>query len=66
MRSVSEQLQAATAQAASAGVRDVPAVLAAGRMFHGERALPDAVAALRAAGTPSEDGDAGLEIHHSR
>ena len=54
-------------------MRDVPAVRAAGRVFHGERALPDALAALRAASpqrcqTPSETGtgtENPLTIHRS-
>jgi hypothetical protein len=71
MRSVAEQLDAATAEAANAGVRDVPAVLAAGRVFHGERTLPDALAALRAAPpqpaeTRTESGPENpLTIHRS-
>jgi 2-hydroxychromene-2-carboxylate isomerase len=73
MRSVEEQLKAATEEAVRAGVRDVPAVLAAGRVFHGERALPGALAALRAAppdpagtGAGTETGSGSpLPIHRS-
>ncbi len=63
MRTVAEQLRAATAQAADAGVRDVPAVLAGGRVFHGERALHEAAAALGAAGPRAAASP--LTIHHS-
>lgn len=70
MRSVAEQLDDATEQAARAGVRDVPAVLAAGRVFHGERTLPDALAALRAAPPSAHadtetDTETTLTIHRS-
>ncbi len=69
MRSVAEQLETATTQAASAGVRDVPAVLAAGRVFHGERTLPDALAALRSAPQPRAETETATEtpltIHRS-
>lgn len=46
LRSAAEQLRRTTEQAAELGVIDVPAVAAAGRVFHGERALPEAAAAL--------------------
>jgi 2-hydroxychromene-2-carboxylate isomerase len=46
MRSVAEQLEEASEQAAAAGVRDVPAVLVGEQVFHGERALGDAARAL--------------------
>jgi 2-hydroxychromene-2-carboxylate isomerase len=46
--SVAAALEAATAQAAAAGVRDVPAVLLDGRVFHGEVGLDEAAAALAA------------------
>ena len=57
LRSVSEQLAAATETAAARGVGDVPAVWVQGTVFHGERALADAARALRelppaAAGRP--------------
>jgi len=54
LRSVAEELERATATAASLGVRDLPAVLAGGRVFHGERALAQAAAALHgtSAGAP--------------
>ncbi len=42
MRSVSRALLDSTAAAVAAGVRDVPAVAAAGTILHGERALEDA------------------------
>lgn len=48
LRSVAEQLSAATRAAAEAGVTDVPAVSVAGRVFHGERALEEAAAHMRA------------------
>src|ERR1019366_9234266 len=48
LRSVAEQLGAATRAAAEAGVTDVPAVSVAGRVFHGERALEEASAHMRA------------------
>jgi len=48
LRSIAVRLEAATAEAAAAGVLDVPAVLIDGRMFHGDRELERA-AAVRAA-----------------
>jgi 2-hydroxychromene-2-carboxylate isomerase len=48
LRSVAEQLSAGTAAAAAAGVTDVPAVRIGARVFHGERALDDAAAEMRA------------------
>jgi 2-hydroxychromene-2-carboxylate isomerase len=55
MRSVAAQLEATTAQAASEGVERVPAIVLAGtgtglapRVLQGERALDDALAALKA------------------
>jgi 2-hydroxychromene-2-carboxylate isomerase len=42
LRSVGEQLSAATSAAAALGVEDVPAVRVGERVFHGERALEDA------------------------
>jgi 2-hydroxychromene-2-carboxylate isomerase len=48
LRSVAEQLDACTAAAAAGGVTDVPAVLVAGRVFHGERALEEARAHMHA------------------
>lgn len=41
-----ERLEAATADAAAAGVLDVPAVRVEGRVFHGDRELGAAAAAL--------------------
>jgi 2-hydroxychromene-2-carboxylate isomerase len=48
LRSVGEQLSAATAAAAAVGVSDVPAVRIGERVFHGERALERAAAHARA------------------
>lgn len=59
LRSTADQLAGATAAARAAGVEDVPAVLAAGRVFHGERALAEAAAALR----PSPGG---ITVHEPR
>lgn len=65
MRSVAEQLAASTEQAARAGVRDVPAVQVGSLLFHGERALGEAAAALRS--QPRGPGaDPTITIHHSR
>ncbi|MFZ2113725.1 MAG: DsbA family protein [Solirubrobacteraceae bacterium] len=47
LRSVGEQLSAATAAAAALGVSDVPAVRVGDRVFHGERALEEAAAYAR-------------------
>jgi 2-hydroxychromene-2-carboxylate isomerase len=46
-RGVAEALARATAEAAEAGVRGVPAVRVGARVFHGEAALQDAADALR-------------------
>ena len=46
MRSLSAQLDASTAHAAGAGVREVPAVTVGGQAFHGEGALAQAAAAM--------------------
>jgi 2-hydroxychromene-2-carboxylate isomerase len=46
LRSIAEQLAASTALAREAGVRDVPAVVLGGQVFHGERALGEAAAAM--------------------
>jgi 2-hydroxychromene-2-carboxylate isomerase len=46
-RGVAEALARATAEAAEAGVRGVPAVRVGDRVFHGESALQDAADALR-------------------
>ncbi len=64
MRSVAEQLAATTEQAARAGVRDVPAVLVGAQVFHGERALGEAAAALRSA--PPGAAKPTITVHHSR
>ena len=50
MRSVSEQLAAATAQAGEAGVREVPAVTVGELVFHGEGTLRQAAEAMLEAG----------------
>jgi 2-hydroxychromene-2-carboxylate isomerase len=50
LRSVCEQLGALTAAAAQAGVRDVPAIGIGERIFHGERAVEEAAAEMRALG----------------
>jgi 2-hydroxychromene-2-carboxylate isomerase len=47
LRSIREQLLATTVAAATAGVRDVPAVRVGERVFHGERALEEAGAFAR-------------------
>jgi 2-hydroxychromene-2-carboxylate isomerase len=49
LRSVGEQLSAATSAAAALGVGDVPAVRVGDRVFHGERSLEQAAAYARAA-----------------
>ncbi len=55
LRSVGEQLSSATAGAAAAGLRDVPAVRIGERVFHGERALGEAAAYARShSADPSE------------
>jgi 2-hydroxychromene-2-carboxylate isomerase len=46
LRSTRERLDEATAAAAAAGVLDVPAVVAGGRVFHGDRELEAAAGAL--------------------
>jgi 2-hydroxychromene-2-carboxylate isomerase len=46
LRSVAEQLTAATAAAARAGVSDVPAIVVDGRVFTGERGVEEAAAHL--------------------
>jgi 2-hydroxychromene-2-carboxylate isomerase len=48
-----EQLRAATATAAAAGVRDVPAVRVGAEVFHGEPAIAQARAALGATTMPA-------------
>jgi 2-hydroxychromene-2-carboxylate isomerase len=48
LRSISEQLRAGTEAAAARGVRGVPAVAVGTRVFHGERGLADAAAAMQA------------------
>jgi 2-hydroxychromene-2-carboxylate isomerase len=49
MRSVSGALADSTAAAAAIGVRSVPAVAVAGRVFDGERALEEAAEAMSGA-----------------
>ena len=53
LRSVAEQLESATEQAAARGVRSVPAVAVGGEVFHGERELARAAAAMAQTGGPS-------------
>ncbi len=55
LRSVGEQLSAATAVAAALGVIDVPAVRVGDRVFHGERALREAAMHASPSGTSSRD-----------
>jgi 2-hydroxychromene-2-carboxylate isomerase len=54
LRSIAAQLDALTAAAARAGVRDVPAIRVGERIFHGERAVEDAAAQLRAPGKAAQ------------
>src|SRR4051812_9251233 len=49
LRSVRDALARATASAAALGVRDVPAIVVGGRVFHGDAGLPGAVRAAAAA-----------------
>jgi 2-hydroxychromene-2-carboxylate isomerase len=51
--SLARQLAQSTAQAAERGVRDVPAILLDERVFHGERAIEQAAAHMRAAAAPT-------------
>jgi 2-hydroxychromene-2-carboxylate isomerase len=46
LRSIAQRLDEATAAAAAAGVLDVPAVVAGGRVFHGDRELEAAAGLL--------------------
>ncbi len=59
LRSVGEQLSAATSAAAALGVEDVPAVRVGERVFHGERALEDAAAYARLSGLSTLERDVG-------
>jgi 2-hydroxychromene-2-carboxylate isomerase len=59
LRSVGEQLSAATALAAQAGVIDVPAVRVAGRVFVGERSVEDAAAHAVDLTSPGNAGHVG-------
>ena len=56
LRSVGEQLAAATEAAGGLGVADVPAVVVRGRVFHGERALSAAADHMRSASTGGTRG----------
>ena len=47
LRSVADDLATCTAQAAGAGVHEVPAIMIGERVFAGERALEDAAAHLQ-------------------
>ena len=53
LRSTAEELARATAEAAAAGVRDVPAVRVGSQVFHGERELAAAARQLAGAGAGS-------------
>jgi 2-hydroxychromene-2-carboxylate isomerase len=55
-----ERLRSATAAAARAGVRSVPAVRVGAKTFHGERAVEEAAAHLRAVDAASTS--AGVEV----
>jgi 2-hydroxychromene-2-carboxylate isomerase len=59
LRSVDEQLSAATAAGAACGVTDVPAIRIGERVFHGERSLEEAAAFARA---PGAANDAAAEM----
>jgi 2-hydroxychromene-2-carboxylate isomerase len=48
LRSVRDELARRTAEAAALGVRDVPAVVVGGEVFHGDAALPGAARAAAA------------------
>jgi 2-hydroxychromene-2-carboxylate isomerase len=69
LRSTAEQLKRATVEASAAGVRDVPAVFARERVFHGEHELPaaanwlagDAVGSGRSARRGAAKGSARSE-----
>ena len=49
LRSVREELERRTAEAAAAGVRDVPAIRVGAQVFHGDAGLPGAARAAAAA-----------------
>ena len=49
LRSVRDELERRTAEAAAAGVRDVPAIRVGTEVFHGDAALPSAARAAAAA-----------------
>jgi 2-hydroxychromene-2-carboxylate isomerase len=51
LRSVDRELRAATAQAASSGVSEVPALLVSGEVLHGEDAVEEAAARMGGTGT---------------
>jgi 2-hydroxychromene-2-carboxylate isomerase len=59
LRSTAEQLARATSAARDAGVRDVPAVVAGGRVFHGERELAAAASWLAGGAVGSGRADGG-------
>ena len=65
LRSVGEQLSAATAAAAGLGVSDVPAVRVGNRVFHGERALEEAAthASLEEATTHASHSGPSARAH---
>jgi 2-hydroxychromene-2-carboxylate isomerase len=56
LRSVAEQLDAATETAARLCVREVPAVTVGGRIFHGERGLREAGEAMGEQAAEGRDG----------
>jgi 2-hydroxychromene-2-carboxylate isomerase len=58
LRSVGDQLSAATAAAAELGVKDVPAVHVGEAVFHGERALEQAAVYAEAHDRSARAGDA--------
>jgi 2-hydroxychromene-2-carboxylate isomerase len=55
LRSVGEQLSAATSAAAALGVEDVPAVRVGGQVFLGERAIEDAATYARVSGLATHE-----------
>ncbi|HXC46430.1 MAG TPA: DsbA family protein [Solirubrobacteraceae bacterium] len=63
LRSIAEQLSAATSAAAALGVEDVPAVRIGEHVFHGERALEDAATHARRGALPRNERD---QARHER
>jgi 2-hydroxychromene-2-carboxylate isomerase len=62
MRSTAERLEATTAAAVKAGVRDVPAILVGTHVFEGEDALERAAGRLRIDTIDRSPRDAGYEL----